>query len=375
LGTIPPGQANCGISPHCTLHALTQKHPPLEAQLQATLNVIPIQAWYAAPSGTLIFVNEATAAYLRLPRFHHLRFGAEVGGTWESHLVFVHPEDRAHARRKWAACLRKHTTGELQLRVLGTSGMYRWFLTRTEPLRARDGRLLYWVGINVDIDDEKRAGVALNEAMERIARATQLATVAELSASIAHEIVQPLSAMVANARASLNWLSGENPDIFQAKAVIERVLEDGMSVGNVVHKMRRLFKREPPNKKPIQINHLIEQVLELLDTDLRNEEITIFLEVLPDLAVIEADAVQIQQVLLNLMHNARDALLPQSSASKRVTIRTLCSDHTVTVEVEDNGPGIVNLELYLRLSLPARTRAWDLGSRSAASLPRRMEAR
>src|SRR5277367_539153 len=82
------------------LHASTQQHPPLEAQLQATLNVIPIQAWYATPSGVLIFVNEATAAYLGLPQPHHLRFGMDVGETSDSFLAFVHPEDHAPTRRE-----------------------------------------------------------------------------------------------------------------------------------------------------------------------------------------------------------------------------------------------------------------------------------
>ena len=322
------------------LHASTQQHPPLEAQLQATLNVIPLQAWYATPAGVLIFVNEPAAAYLGLARTHHLRFGMDVGGTSDSHLAFVHPEDHAHTRRMWAACLQKRKAGEVQFRVLGASGIYRWFLTRAETLRARDGGLLYWVGVNVDIDDEKRACDALKAAKERIAHATQLATVAELSASIAHEIVQPLSAIVTNARASLNWLSGEEPNIGQARAAIEGVLRDGMSVGNVIHEMRQLFKRETPNKKTIQLNDLIEQVVEVLGADLRNKEITVVLDLLPDLPTTEADAVQIQQVLLNLVQNACEALDAQSPHSKELTIRTRSSDLGVTVEIEDNGTGV-----------------------------------
>jgi signal transduction histidine kinase len=264
----------------------------------------------------------------------------DVGGTSESHLAFVHPEDHAHTKKRWAACLRKHEAGEVRFRVLGASGIYRWFLTRAETLRARDGALLYWVGVNVDIDDEKRASDVLNAAKERIAHATQLATVAELSASIAHEIVQPLSAVVTNARASLNWLSGEQPNIVQARAAIEGVLRDGMSVGNVIHEMRRLFKRETPNKKTIHLNSLIEQVVEVLGADLRNKQITVTLDLLPDLPATEADAVQIQQVLLNLIQNASEALEVQSPNSKELTIRTRCSDLAITVEIEDNGTGV-----------------------------------
>ena len=339
------------------LHASTQQHPPLEALLQATLNVIPIQAWYATPSGVVIFVNKAAGAYLGLPQSHHLRLGMDVGGTSDSHLAFVHPEDHAHTRKRWAACLRKHEAGEVRFRVLGASGVYRWFLTRAETLRARDGALLYWVGVNVDIDDEKRASDVLNAAKERIAHATQLATVAELSASIAHEIVQPLSAVVTNARASLNWLSGEQPNIAQARAAIEGVLRDGMSVGNVIHEMRRLFKRETPNKRTIQLNYLIEQVVEVLGADLRNKEITVALDLLPDLPATEADAVQIQQVLLNLIQNASEALDVQSPHSKELQ---LYKELTWSwVEIEDNGSGVPEPEKIFEASSPPRKgRSW-----------------
>jgi hypothetical protein len=162
-------------------------------------------------AGAIVFANEAAAGYLGLPRSHHLRYGADVGGTWESHLTYIHPDDHPHAKRQWAACLRKHQTGELQLRLLSGDETDEWFLVRAEPLRARDGSLLFWLGVNIDIDEAKRTGEALDLAKERIARATQLATIAELSASISHEIVQPLSAVVANARAALNWISSDAP--------------------------------------------------------------------------------------------------------------------------------------------------------------------
>ena len=326
------------------LETSTRQHPPLESQLQATLNVIPIQAWYAAPGGTLKFLNEAAATYLGLPQFHHLRFGTEVGGNLESHLAFVHREDRTNARKTWATSLRKEEIGEVQLRLLNASGDYQWFLTRVEPLRAKDGRLLYWVGVNINIDDEKRAGAALNAARERIARAAQFATIAELSASIADEIVQPVSAVVANARASLNWLSGKAPNIVQARAAMEGILRDGMSIGKIVYEMRQLFKRQLPDKKRIQVNQLIYQVIKVSDTDLRNHEITVSLELSPDLPPIEADAVQIEQVLLNLIRNATEAVVAQSSRPREVTIRTLYSEQSVTVEVDDNGAGIADPE-------------------------------
>ena len=222
-------------------HTSTHLHPPLEAQLQAALNIIPLPAWYATPEGAIVFVNQAAAAYFALPQRHPLRFGAEAGTTLESHLSFIHPDDQSHARKQWAACLRQYQIGDLQLRLLSGSGSFRWFLIRTEPLRTADGRLLCWIGVNIDMDEAKCADEALDQS-ERM-RAMHVATIAELSTSISDEIVQPLSAVVVNARAALNWLTCDAPNVVRARAAIEDILRDGMSVGNVVHAMRERFKQ------------------------------------------------------------------------------------------------------------------------------------
>jgi PAS domain S-box-containing protein len=129
----------------------------IEAQLQATLNVIPAYTWYALPSGALTFVNERTADYLGLPKDHPLRFGTDTGGEWDSHLAFLHPDDHGETRRLWSTCLGTGCAGEVTLRVRNAEGGYRWFLCRVEPLRASDGTLFYWVGINLDIEERKNA--------------------------------------------------------------------------------------------------------------------------------------------------------------------------------------------------------------------------
>jgi PAS domain S-box-containing protein len=143
--------------------AAVRKRPEFEAQLRATLNVIPAYTWYADPSGALTFVNERHADYLGLPKDHPLRFGIDVGAEWDSHTALLHPEDREEARRVWSTCLGTGTAGEFTFRVPSAEGKYRWFLTRAEPLRASDGTLLYWVGVNLDIDDAKRAEDALRK--------------------------------------------------------------------------------------------------------------------------------------------------------------------------------------------------------------------
>jgi PAS domain S-box-containing protein len=317
--------------------------PPVEANLQMTLNALPTQAWYARSSGALSFVNGATADYLGLPSDHPLRFAADFEARWDAHLVFLHPEDQPTSSRNWAEQIQTGRPGDNQFRILGADGKYRWFLSRAEPLRDSDGQVRYWVGVNIDIDDKTRASEALDAARERIGRATQSAAIAELSASLSDRIVQPLAAVVANARAALNWLSSDNLNISQANAALEGVVRDGMSAGNIVHEMRRFFDRRRPNPRAIDLNTLIEQVISLQAPDVRDKGIAIDCELNPDLPVAFADAAQIQQVLFNLLVDAYEAM-SRSEEPKKLMLTTDFTDDHVSLEVENNGGAVTSVE-------------------------------
>jgi PAS domain S-box-containing protein len=140
-----------------------QQHSLPEAQLRATLNIVPAHAWYALPNGALTFVNERTADYLGLPKDHPLRFGKDTGAEWDSHVALLHEDDRGETRRVWADCLRTGCAGEVIFRVRDAEGGYRWFLSRAEPVHAVDGILLYWIGVNLDIEERKHAEFYLAE--------------------------------------------------------------------------------------------------------------------------------------------------------------------------------------------------------------------
>ena len=136
----------------------------LEAELQATLNLIPAYTWYADSSGALTFVNERLSDYLGLLNDHPLRIGTAAGAQWDSHIPLLHPDDHEETRRVWSTCLRTISSGEVSFRVRNAEGGYRWFLSRAEPLRASDGTLLYWLGLNLDIEERKQAEFYLSEA-------------------------------------------------------------------------------------------------------------------------------------------------------------------------------------------------------------------
>jgi formate hydrogenlyase transcriptional activator len=138
------------------------------AQLRKILNMVPAHTWYAAPAGALTFVNERTADYLGLPKDDPLRFGIDRGAAWDSHIPLLHPDDHEETRRVWSNCLRTGSPGDVNFRVRNAQGGYRWFIGRAEPLRASDGTLLFWIGINLDIEERMQLARALRKSEEEL---------------------------------------------------------------------------------------------------------------------------------------------------------------------------------------------------------------
>jgi PAS domain S-box-containing protein len=137
--------------------------PPIEGQLRNALNLIPAFAWYCNASGGLTFLNERGSDFLGLPQDHPVRHGIDTGAEWDSHIALLHPDDYEEARRVWSILLRTGCAGDVSFRVRNAEGGYRWHLSRAEPVRASDGTLLYWIGINLDIEDRKQAELYLAE--------------------------------------------------------------------------------------------------------------------------------------------------------------------------------------------------------------------
>jgi PAS domain S-box-containing protein len=151
------------------LESANERRPPPRAELQAALNLIPAHTWYALPSGALTFLNERGSDYLGLPKDHPIRHGIDTGAEWDSHIALLHPDDHEESRRVWSTCLRTGCAGQISFRVRNAEGGYRWFLSRVEPVRASDGTLMYWIGVNLDIEDRKQAEFYLAEG-QRLAR-------------------------------------------------------------------------------------------------------------------------------------------------------------------------------------------------------------
>jgi PAS domain S-box-containing protein len=567
----------------------TEDQPGYVAQLQATLNVIPAHTWYASPSGGLTFVNKRTADYLGLPKDHPLRFGIDVGAQWDAHLPFVHPDDRAETQENWSTRLRTGEGGEGSFRVRNAEGGYRWFLSRAEPLRASDGTILQWVGVNLDIeerkcaeealrasekklqiiidtipahvvryrpdgaadfmnqtfsefvgpgigfdnlrsvvhpedypersrdwdthvaaaepyniemrlrrvdgvyrwhrsrrvplrdangaivnwygaghdiDDQKRAEQALRrseahlaeaqrlshtgasaynsttilywseetyrifgfdprdglpsrevvwqrihsddrirvraededaqngkggfssefrivlpdglvkyiesisqpvfstngelvevvathidvterkraeeayrEAQLELAHANRIATMGQLTSSIAHEVNQPITAAVTYALAARRLLSAQPPNFHEVDDVLSLIVKEGNRAGEVIGRIRALIKKAPVRKDAVEINDAILEVIALTRTEAANNSVSVRTRLAEDLPRVQGDRVQLQQVLLNLIINAIEAMREVGAEERELLIGTRNEPDGVSVEVRDSGPG------------------------------------
>jgi PAS domain S-box-containing protein len=186
----------------------------LEAELRATLNLVPAYSWYANPSGALTFVNERLSKYLGLPDDHPLRFGTDTGASWDSHILLLHPDDHEETRRVWSACLRTGSPGETSFRVRNGEGGYRWFVSRAEPVRAGDGTLLCWIGVNLEIEEQKRAEQELRNVLNTIP-AIVWAALPDGSNTYVNSRYVEYSGMAGQEIAGSGWRVATHPDDLQ----------------------------------------------------------------------------------------------------------------------------------------------------------------
>lgn len=298
-----------------------------EQHLRLLVETIPALVARTTPEGTLDYVNRRVIDYLGLNL-------AQLG------FRLIHPDDRYSFWRKWRHALKTGEPWEDTYRVRRADGEFRWFHQRNQPLRDRDGRVVCWYSVGLDITDSREIEEALRSTRRKLSAAMQIATIAELSASIAHEINQPLASVVTNAHASQTWLSHSPPNLERAQATLERIIRDGHSAAEVVRRIRALFKEAAPAKALLDMNQLVAEVLRVLSDELRDHDIAVETDLEANLPMIAADQVQIQQTLINLVHNAIEAMDGVTDREKSLVLSSRRHGTELLVQIRDHGVGI-----------------------------------
>jgi PAS domain S-box-containing protein len=307
-----------------------------ERQLRLLVETLPVEMWCATPEGQITYFNQRLARNVGLD---HCNLEAL------NRMTNLHPEDMPEARRRWTHSVETGESYSSLLRSRRAGEGYSWRQVVAEPLRDEHGRILQWYGAQIDVDSQMTLEEALNAMRARLTHATQLATVAQLSAAIAHEVNQPLAAIAANAGACHRWLSAAPPNLERAQLTAERIVRDANAASDVVSRVRSLFKQSAPTATLLNFNEVIAEVRNLMLDEDSSRSVQIETNLQPDLPSILADRVQMQQVLVNLARNGIEAMGATQDMPKVLSIRSR-RDGTSNIHVEvcDRGIGLQDTE-------------------------------
>jgi C4-dicarboxylate-specific signal transduction histidine kinase len=228
----------------------------------------------------------------------------------------------------------------MEQRLRRADGEYRWFFVRRVPLRDENGDVIRWYAAAHDIDDQKRAERALQIAQAELAHVTRVTTLGEMSASIAHEVNQPLAAIVTNAEASLRWLRRDVPDLEEARSAIGCVAKEAHRAGEVIHRIRGFLKKADPQMARLDINEVLEEAVTLLRHEALRHQVTMELELEWGFLPVRGDRIQLQQVIINLAMNGMQAMATVHGRDRMLVMRTRQQSERVRVAVEDVGIGV-----------------------------------
>jgi PAS domain S-box-containing protein len=301
-----------------------------ELELLGIIETIPSMLWSTSPTG------EPTHNSQRLLEYVGASFEDFVNRGWVS---FIHPDDREETAKAFFRAIETGVSYNVINRVRRADGEYRWHQTRGEPLRDPHGKIIQWYGLSIDIDERKRAEDYLRDTRIKLAKASPLATVAELAGSIAHELNQPLMSILANAQAAKRWLNAAPPNMTEVNSSIERIIRDARAADETMQHIRALFKQESFDKKDASIPDIIREVVRIVQEDPKKRDVPIKCHFEESLPTVPVEKIQIQQVFINLILNAIEALEGQQ-VDPLIVLRALTGSNGMLIQVIDNGPGV-----------------------------------
>ncbi|MGA2373274.1 MAG: ATP-binding protein [Candidatus Korobacteraceae bacterium] len=296
-----------------------------EKKLRDVIETIPTFAWTALPEGSVDFVNGNWQRYTGLSNEE------SAGSGWEA---AVYPADLKRHTEKVRASVATGEPLESEVRFRRADGEYRWFLVRAVPLRDTQGKILKWYGTSTDIEDRKRA----EQLQAELAHINRVTTMGELTASLSHELKQPITASVTNANACIRWLDRDQPDVGRASEAARRIVGDGKRASDIIERLRSLYKKSPSKRELVDVNEIVRDMVVLLRGEANRCAVSIRMDLAADVPKILADRVQLQQVLMNLLLNAIEAMKETGGV---VTVKSqVDQDGRVMISVSDTGVGL-----------------------------------
>jgi PAS domain S-box-containing protein len=308
-----------------TAHRFRVRHlKEQEKKFREMVESIPAVAFVTEADGNRAFWNRRWVEYTGATVDQSLQDG------WQQ---AVHPDELTRVLDKWRTAVATVEPLDYEARFRGSDGVYRWFQVRATPLRDDGGKVTKWCGVATDIEDRKRA----EELQSELAHMDRVTVLGELAASISHELKQPLTASMINARTSLRWLRADEPNLQEAREAIERIVQDGGRATEIIDRLRALYTKTPVSREPVNVNNVAREMTMLLRDEANRYAVSIRTDLASTLPDIIADRVQLQQVLMNLMLNGIEAM---NETGGVLTIMSARDDGRVQISVSDTGVGL-----------------------------------
>ena len=296
-----------------------------------------------------------TGSWASIPAMGEIRYMSEEcyrvlgfdprGGQprYEEFSERVHPDDQAKVREAVEMAGRERAEFEMDYRILHPGGEIRDIHVVGHPVLGQSGDPVEFVGTVIDITERKRAEEErerLRQAQADLAHVNRVTTMGELTASVAHEVNQPIAAAVTNAKTCLRWLTRDQPDLEEARAAAMRIVNDGTRAAEIIKRIRLLFKKGASERELVDVNEVIREMIVLLRGEATQNSIFVRTDLEADTPRVMADRVQLQQVLMNLMLNGIDAMKDADGARELVIKSQRSENGNVLVCVSDTGLGL-----------------------------------
>jgi PAS domain S-box-containing protein len=261
-------------------------------------------------------------------------------------------------------CQKEPEAREIQFRLQRPDGSIRWIEHACRPVTDDTGKFIGIRASNRDITERRQAEISEQQHRQQLAHVTRVATLGELTASLAHEVNQPLNAVMNNAQAALRFLHRENPDIKEVGEALGDIVRDGKRAAEVIQRLRQFLRPGEMHSQAVDLNQVIEETAALTRNEFQASNLRIHFSLADNLPPVWADRIQIQQVVLNLLMNAKEAMDQAGSTPREILVMTEPEDgETIKVSVRDRGPGLTseNLEKIFEPFYTTKTAGMGLG--------------
>ena len=286
-------------------------------------------------------VDERHASHLSEEWYRVYGFDPEEGmAAWNKRLERIHPDDLPGRQQAIDRAISEKSDYEIEYRILLPGGAVRHVHSVGHPVLNPSGDLVQFVGSSTDITERKQAEEALRQAETDLARIRRITTMGELTASLAHEVNQPIAAAVTDANTCLRWLTHDPPDLEEAREAASRTTKDAARAAEIVSRVRQLFKKGTSQRELVDLNEVIREMIGLLRSEATRYFILMRTDLAEDLPQIMGDRVQLQQVLMNLMINGIEAMKNVDGRRELAVQSQRSEDEQLSILVSDTGVGL-----------------------------------